>query len=94
MVIEIILRNAVLRYSIKESHLLYYYLGDRAPRDKFEKFKMVVQDLTRFAPDAATNRGSFYLRESEDNPFAYPSKNAFYEEIVWLLWRLRHAGKW
>lgn len=93
-VVEIIMQRAVLRYSIKENHLLFHYLKDRAKGNKYEKYKILIQDLTRLAPQAAINRGAFYMREGERLPFQYPSKNAFYEEILWLLWRLRRAGKW
>jgi hypothetical protein len=40
-------------------------------------------------PRELVNRGACYFREQREEPFAYPSKNAFYEEIAWLLWRMR-----
>ena len=51
-------------------------------------FRLLVQDLARFAPQAAINRGAYYLREGAGEAFVYPSKNAIFEEIVWLLWRM------
>jgi hypothetical protein len=29
------------------------------------------------------------IRANTDSTFTYPSKNAFYEEIVWTLWQMK-----
>ncbi len=51
-------------------------------------FLLVVQDLLQFAPEAALNLGAQEIRENSTKPFIYPSKTAFYEEIVWMLWQM------
>ena len=86
--LEIVLSRAVLRYSITADRFNFDYLGDRKARSLPDNFILLVQDLTKFAPHAAVNRGAFYLREKAEQIFAYPSKNAFFEEIIWLLWQL------
>jgi hypothetical protein len=90
LLVEIVLSRAVLRYSITadKSPLLFNYLGERRTRDSLRDFALLIQDLTKFAPQAAVNRGAYYLRENAGKPFIYPSKNAFYEEIIWLLWKM------
>jgi len=69
--------------------LLFQYLGDRRTADLATNFKLVVQDLTTNAPEAAVNRGAYYLRENSAVPFNYPTKKAFYDEMTWLLWKMK-----
>ena len=91
LLLEIVVSRAALRYSInadQSAHLLFQYLGGRRTRDLGANFAMLVQDLAKGAPEAALNRGAHYLCENAADVFAYPSKNAFYEEITWLLWQL------
>lgn len=90
--LEIIVSRAVMRYSVKADIPLFRSLGDRVTRDHFQNFSLVLQDIFRFVPNAAVNRGSAFIRKGQ--PFSYPSKNAFYEEIIWLLWQLKkqHQG--
>jgi hypothetical protein len=90
--VEIIIKGAGLRYNMEgeaAGQLLFKYLGERQTEDMAVNFKLLVQDLCRFAPETAINRGAYYLREDHAAAFKYPSKNAFYEEMVWLLWRLK-----
>ncbi|MDB6125023.1 MAG: hypothetical protein JWQ71_4016 [Pedosphaera sp.] len=96
LMLEIVLTRAVLRYSItadKVAHLLFQYLGERRTRDVLQNFTLLVQDLTKYAPQATVNRGAHFFRENATEPFPYPSKNAFYEEIIWLLWKLKRASE-
>jgi hypothetical protein len=89
LMIELILGRAAARLSItadKQSGLLFQYLGERRTASLPENFAVLVRDLARFAPHAMLNRGAFQLRDGTDQIFAYPSKNAFFEEITWLLW--------
>ena len=88
--LEIILSRAVLRYTIAadKSPLLFNYLGERRTRDVNRDFALLVQDLLKYAPQAAINRGAYYLRENAPQPVPYPSRNSFYEEITWLLWKM------
>lgn len=94
LVLELIMERAVLRYSMRANPLLFEYLGDRRVRDEVENFRRVVQDLCGWAPHAAVNRGAFLLRENDPARFVYPSRNAFDEGVIWLLWRMRQAGKY
>lgn len=88
--LEITITGAALRYGVNadKSPLLFKGLGDRKSDDLQKNFTMLVQDICRAAPQAAVNRGAYYLRENSDKVFAYPSKNAFYEEIIWLMWQM------
>jgi hypothetical protein len=89
--LEITITGAALRYGVNADQvgpLLFHGLGDRAGDDLQANFTLLVQDILKSAPQAAINRGAYYLRENSDKVFAYPSKNAFYEEIIWLLWQM------
>jgi hypothetical protein len=91
--LEIVLTRSVLRYTVRIGSATLVYLGDRATRVPADNFATAVGDLLARAPHAAINRGAYYLRERSPDPFQYPSRNAFHEEIIWLLWRLQQAGK-
>ena len=69
----------------------FAYLGDRRTESLPENFALLTRDLIQFAPQAALNRGASDLRENTGKLLTYPSKNAFFEEIIWLLWRMQQA---
>ena len=54
-------------------------------------FSLFVRDLIQFSPQAKLNRGAEALRAKAPEILSYPSKNAFYEEIVWMLWQMKKA---
>jgi len=87
LVMEIILSGAVMRYSVVAEHFNYAYLGERMRRSSEENFALLTQDLMARAPHAILNRGAYYLRDQATDPMSYPTRNAFNEEIIWLLWR-------
>ncbi|MBI5385305.1 MAG: hypothetical protein HZA90_11545 [Verrucomicrobia bacterium] len=91
-ILEIVLTRAVQRFSIAADRFNFAYLGARRSADPAENFAELVRDLIQFAPQAALNRGAFCLRERLAEPFCYPSKNAFFEEIIWLLWKMQPPG--
>ena len=92
LVLEIILTRAVLRYTVKADEFNFAGLGARKTADVPQNFALLVRDLAQFAPQAALNRGAVSLRDNTAEAFSYPSKNAFVEEIVWMLWRMTKAG--
>jgi len=92
LLLEIVVSGAVLRYSVSAEKFRFDYLGERRTRSFPENFALLVQDLAAFAPHAMLNRGAFFLKQNE-NLFPYPSKNAFFEEITWLLWKMKREGR-
>lgn len=88
--IEIVLKRAVLRYSINAEKFNFMYLGARKTNRLADNFRLLAQDIISHAPRGALNRGAYTLREG-DELFAYPSKNAFHEEMKWILWRMKKA---
>lgn len=95
LLLEIILRGTPARYSVdvgRSAHLLFGCLGERKSSNLKTNLTLLIQDLLRFVPHVAINQGAYYFRENAAEPFVYPSKNAFYEEMIWLLWKLQQAG--
>lgn len=87
LLLEIILAGAKLRYSIPVEEFSFDCLGSRQTKSVPQNVTLFVQALAQFAPHAGLNRGAFFMCEMADELFPYPTRNAFYEEIVWLLWR-------
>jgi hypothetical protein len=90
LLLEIIVTRAVLRYTIiadRPGGFFFQYLGARQVKGVAGNFLLVVQDLLKFAPEAAINLGAREIRENSAKPFIYPSKTAFYDEITWMLWQ-------
>lgn len=91
LLLEIIVTRAVLRYTIiadRPGGFSFQYLGARQVKGVAANFLLVVQDLLKFAPEAAINLGAQEIRENSPKPFIYPGKTAFYDEIVWMLWKM------
>lgn len=92
LLLEIVVSGAVLRYSVNAEKFRFDYLGERRTESLPENFALLLQDLAAFAPQAMLNRGAFFLKQNE-NLFPYPTKNAFFEEITWLLWKMKREGR-
>jgi hypothetical protein len=85
--LEIIIGQGVLRYSADAQTFIFNGLDERKSTDRLQNFSLVIRDLIHYAPHAVLNRGAHDLREGADL-FAYPTKNAFYEEITWIRWQM------
>lgn len=88
---EIIITGGALRYSLAAEKFNFSGLGSRILKSVPANFSLLVRDLVQFGANARLNRGAEALRENSTNIFNYPSKNAFYEEIVWTLWQMKKA---
>jgi len=91
LLLEIVLAGSVMRFQIQADKFLFRYLGDRLSANAADNFALLVQDLMNCAPHALVNRGAFSIRENPTVVFGYPSKNAFYEEMTWMLWQAANA---
>lgn len=89
---EIIITGATLRYSIAASKFNFSYLGERNMQDPAANFSLLVRDLAQFSAHARLNQGAEAMRADATKVFTYPSKNAFYEEIIWTLWQMKKAA--
>ncbi len=90
--LEIIIRGAGLRFSINSNEVsgnVFQYLGDRQTNNFAANFQLLVRDVSRYAPDATLNRGACSICNNATQPFRYPNRTVFNEEIIWLLWKLK-----
>lgn len=96
LILEIIISRAALRYTVfpdkPPGGFSFQYLGARQTRGVAANFSLLVRDLLQFAPGAAVNCGAACLRDIPERKFVYPSKTAFYQEIVWMLWQMTLAN--
>jgi hypothetical protein len=89
---EIVITGAVLRYSVAAEKFNFAYLGERNTRNAAANFSLLVRDIIQHSPNTGLNRGAATLRVDATQIFEYPSKNAFYEEIVWMLWQIKKTA--
>jgi hypothetical protein len=91
--LELVLTNGAARISLAMDGprpVLFRCLGTRQTDAMPENLRLLVAELARLAPKAMLNRGAWFLQQSPPTLFGYPSRNAFFEEIIWMLHR---AGK-
>lgn len=89
---EIIVAGGSLRYSVIADQMNFAYLGERKVGNPIGNFSLFLRDLVRFSSHAYVNRGAEVMQAEPAKSFNYPSKNAFYEEIIWMLWQLKKAA--
>lgn len=92
LMLEVVLAGAVLRYSINGNEFNYAALGEERTQNASTNFTLMIRRIAASVPGAICNRGAFLLKQEQPELFIYPSKNAFHEEMIWLLWRLSRAG--
>jgi len=83
-----------LRFTFQAHEFHFQALGDRVTRSPDTNFALFLRDVLGWATTALTNRGAFALREGREDGPEYPTRNAFQEETLWLLWRLQQAGRY
>ena len=93
LLLEIVLSGGVSRYSITADDFEFTHLGGRLTDNVPVNFALLLQDLVQFAPHAGLNRGAFQLSRNAEELFAYPSKAAFFEEMVWMMWRIAETNR-
>jgi hypothetical protein len=65
----------------------YDALGGRMDRSYAVNFARMAREVIDRATCARRNRGAAAIGEGRGRTYRYPSRHAFEEEIVWLLWR-------
>jgi hypothetical protein len=88
LMLDIVLRDALTRYSIDANAFVFDYAGTEVSQDMPSSFALLVQDLAKSAPHAGLNRGAVLFCKQAEEVFTYPSKAAFFDEITWMLWRI------
>jgi hypothetical protein len=88
LILEIFLRAGAGRFSIAGEDFSFDHLGAQVSEDVSLNFVAFVQELVQHAPHAGLNRGAYAACQRPPELFPYPSKQAFNEELTWMLWRI------
>ncbi len=89
---ELIVAGGALRYSFTAAKFNFAVLGERNLENVSANFALFVRDLIQAAPHAGLNRGAASLCSEGVELFSYPTKNAFHEEIIWMLWQIKKSA--
>jgi len=93
LTLELFLDVAPGRYHIEADRFNFAYLGDRLGDSRTRNYVALVRDCLAHATGAVLNRGATAIGQETPRLLTYPSKHAFEEEIVWLLWRHFASGR-
>lgn len=88
MVLEIFLRDGSTRYGLMADEFLFEDHEGSNNWDLSMKFVDLVRQIAARAPDAGLNRGALKATGEPPELFPYPSRPAFNEELIWLLWKI------
>ncbi len=86
---EIIITGAAMRYSFAAEKFNFAGLQERRTGSPAANFGLFLRDLIQCCPHAGLNRGAAAWQLQSPEIFSYPTKNAFHEEIVWMLWQMK-----
>jgi hypothetical protein len=89
---EIIITDAVLRYTFTAAKFNFVSLGPRNMENVAANFSLLMRDIIQLAPHAQLNRGAESLRNDATQLLGYPTRNAFQEEIIWMLWQRKKSA--
>jgi len=92
LLLELLVEADPPRYQAEARALQYTYLGARQAGTAAQNFVTLVRDLLGLAPGASLNRGAAAVAADPPRTFSYPTRHAFEEETVWLLWNLKRAA--
>jgi len=87
LLLEIFLDVAPIRSRVDARQFRYDYLGPRLQTNSVRNFVLLVSDLAEHATRASLNRGAQSIYEDLAKTFRYPTRHAFEEESIWLLWK-------
>lgn len=94
---ELVFGDAVLRFNATLDNLHFHHAPEIAGRSPGESLVLLVRRLHQLAPHVILNRGALTLCSGAqvqhvEDFVTYPRTSAFFEEIVWLLWRARQSA--
>ncbi len=90
---DLILSGGSMRFVFSPDRLFHLDRERQNPRNAEVDFLELVRAVGSRSTRAVLNRVAYALREGEAETLSYPSRNAYQEELIWLVWRLRHAGR-
>ncbi|MBM3848304.1 MAG: hypothetical protein FJ405_18705 [Verrucomicrobia bacterium] len=92
MVLDLVLRAGVIRYSLNLELFLFETLGERRTGDLVRDLAELIRDFRSHAPGCWLNQGAESLLKQPAQAVSYPSRSAYIEEMIWTLWRMNQSG--
>jgi len=86
LILELVLAGGAARYELDAAQFPFKYAVDRPEWTTREKFVWLVREISRRAPSAILNRGARDVLDGIQLVRGYPSRQAFLDEMIWLLW--------
>jgi hypothetical protein len=88
LVIDLFLTDRATRFGIIAAEFNFGHLGQRLSDDLAINHLFLIQELEEHAPHASLNQGAFHACQKPPQAFTYPSRQAYQEELVWMLWQI------
>ena len=88
LLLELFITGGTIRFSLAADEFTFDHLGARLTEDRATNFFLLLNEFVAHAPHAGLNRGAFLAGQQPPELFPYPSKQAFQEELTWMLWRI------
>jgi len=92
LILEIVLANRAGRYELNAAQFPFKYAVDRPELSTLGKFVWLVREVSRRAGVAILNRGAADVRHGVELIRGYPSRQAFLDEMIWLLWNSKRCN--
>jgi len=86
LILELVLAGGAARYELDAAQFPFKYAVDRPELSMPEKFIWLVREIGNRATRAILNRGASDVRNGVQLVRGYPSRQAFTDEVIWLLW--------
>lgn len=86
LILELVLARGAARYELDAAQFPFKYAMDRPELSTLEKFVWLVREIGNRAGQAILNRGAKDVHNGVQLVRGYPSRQAFTDEMVWLLW--------
>ena len=93
LILEIVLVNGAGRFELDAAQFPFKYAVDRPDLSTREKFIWLVREIGNHAAGAILNRGARDVRNGVDLVRGYPSRQAFTDEMIWLLWKVNRQTR-
>jgi len=92
LLLELVLAGGETRYELDAAQFPFKYAVDRPEFSTLEKFVWLVREIGNRSPRALLNRGASDVRNGVQLVRGYPSRQAFTDEMIWLLWNAARRG--
>jgi hypothetical protein len=93
LMLELFLSDGTSRFTFAMDEFAFDCIAERLSHDRTHNFMLLVQELEKNTPFASLNRGAFVACQRPPQLFTYPSRPAFNEELIWMLWRMDQLSR-